>query len=243
MIEFSAALEAKGLPTRVTSQQDIDVLMTAFEDHLKSLDLWQYYVLDVKAERESVLAALKAGKAQSWDGVAHKSVVELAGIVKTAGSVIGLGTPEKRFGTHVEGPAAAGLVRAAFVDLQDDEALADAWIRVVDVINVPLYEEWNDDTKAALDNIKNRLKYARLDDHGPKLGPITKEYVDEEYAGISADHSIVCLSWKPTSLESRGKSRKILLLTRLRTMGGFGMLTLSRILLFLPRRHTFAAKS
>lgn len=177
MVEFSANLEAKGLPTRVTSQQDIDVLITAFADHLKSLNLWQYYVLDTKAERESVLTALNAGNLQQWDGVAHKSVVELAEIAKTAGKVIGLGTHEKRFGTRVEGQAAAGLVKAAFVDVHDNEALADAWIRVVDVLNVPQYQEWEDDTKAALDGIKNRLKYARLDEHGPKLGPITREYV------------------------------------------------------------------
>ncbi|KAI0704297.1 glycoside hydrolase family 13 protein [Cytidiella melzeri] len=175
MIEFSADLEAKGLPTRITSSQDVDIVITAFEDHVKSLNLWQYYVLSVQAERESVRAALEAHNLQPWDGVAHKSVVELADILRTSGVVQGIGTHEKRFGTRVEGHVAAGLVKAAFVDLQDIEALADAWVRVVDVLNVPLYQEWEDDTRAAMDGIKNRLRYARLDEHGPKLGPISKE--------------------------------------------------------------------
>ena len=39
-------------------------------------------------------------------------------------------------------------------------------------------EEWKNDTQAALDNIRNRLRYIRLEEHGPKLGPITKAYVD-----------------------------------------------------------------
>ena len=56
-----------------------------------------------------------------------------------------------------------------------DDALADAWIKIVDVINVPLYEAWQDDTRAAIDNIRNRTRYMRLDEHGPKLGPITKQ--------------------------------------------------------------------
>lgn len=175
MIDFSISLEAKGLPTTVKSQQDVDVLMKAFEEHVKGLDFWQYYVLDVKAERESVKAALAANKTTKWDGVAHKTVVELAEIVKTSGKVVGLGVPQKRFGTRVEGQDAAGLVKAAFVDLQDHEALADAWVKIVDVINVPLYEVWQDDTRAAMDGIRNRMRYMRLEEHGPKLGPITKE--------------------------------------------------------------------
>lgn len=175
MIEFSTTLEAKGLPTTVTSTADIDVLMTAFQDYVKALDFWQYYVLDIKAERESVKAALSQHKFSTWDGIANKSVAEIAEIAKSSGSVVGLGIPQKRFGTHVKGEVAAGLVKAAFVDLQDADALADAWVKVVDVINLPLYEEWKEDTRAAMENIKNRLRYTRLDDNGPKLGPITKQ--------------------------------------------------------------------
>lgn len=181
MVEFSASLEAKGLPTRITSEDDINTLMTAFQDYVKTLDFWQYYVLDVKAERESVKQALLANDLHPWDGIAHKTVVELADVLRTSGNVAGLGTPEKRFGTNVKGSVAAGLVKAAFVDLQDSDALADAWLRVVDVLNVPLYAEWEADTQAAMDGIKNRMKYARLDAHGPKLGPITAEYVLGEF--------------------------------------------------------------
>ena len=48
-----------------------------------------------------------------------------------------------------------------------------AWGRVVDVLNVPLYAEWEEDTKVALESVKNRLKYIRLEEGGPKLGEIT----------------------------------------------------------------------
>lgn len=175
MIDFSASLEAKGLPTSIQSSQDIDVLMNAFEDYVKGLNFWQYYTLDAKAERESVKAALSNNNITPWDGIAHKTVVELAELAKSSGNVIGLGVPQKRFGTHVKGEVAAGLVKAAFVELDDIDALADAWVRVVDVINVPSYEEWTDDTRAAMGNIRNRMRYTRLDEHGPKLGPITKQ--------------------------------------------------------------------
>lgn len=178
MIRFSKELASKGLPTSVTSQADVDRLVGGFQDYLQDLNMWQYYVLDVKKERESVLTALTGANAATWDGpdVVHKSVVELAEIVRASGNIHGHKKLEKKFGTYVDGPVAAGLVKAAFVDIgNDSNALADAWVRVVDVLNVPLYEEWKEDTRVALDNIKNRLRYTRLDEHGPKLGPITEQ--------------------------------------------------------------------
>ncbi|TCD67967.1 hypothetical protein EIP91_011768 [Steccherinum ochraceum] len=177
MVEFSASLSSKGLPTTITSSSDVDTLISAFEAELGKRDMWQYYVLDVIKEKQAVKDALTKGSVTAWAGsnIAGKTVVELAEIVRDFGIVKGLRSLEKRFGTHVEGPVAAGIVKAAFVDLSDVDALADAWIRVVDVLNVPLYQEWKDDTAAAIEQIKGRVKYTRLDDHGPKLGPITKE--------------------------------------------------------------------
>ncbi|KAJ7623337.1 glycoside hydrolase family 13 protein [Roridomyces roridus] len=73
----------------------------------------------------------------------------------------GLGKLASRFGVHVEPGVAAGLVKAAFVDVSEMDSLADAWATVA----------------AAVDNVKNRLKYTRLDAHGPKLGLISKSYI------------------------------------------------------------------
>ena len=163
----------------MTSAADVDALMHALTEYLKSLDFWQYYVLDVKTERENVKTALLANKLTPWDGpeIAGKTTVELFGILKDSGKIIGYRGLAGRFSTKVDAPVAAGFVKAAFSEISDADALADAWTSVVDVVNVSLYEEWSEDTKVALDNIKNRLKYTRLDDHGPKLGPISAKCV------------------------------------------------------------------
>ena len=149
--------------------------MHALTEYLKSLDFWQYYVLDVKAERDRVKQALSTGKVAPWDGVdvAGKTDVELSQILKDSGKIVGYREFAGRFSKKVDGSVAAEFVKAAFPEISDLDTLADRWIKVVDVVNVPLYEEWDEDTKVALDNIKNRLKYTRLDDHGPKAGPIT----------------------------------------------------------------------
>ncbi|KAI6024074.1 glycoside hydrolase family 13 protein [Pisolithus microcarpus] len=177
ILEFSSSLSGKGLPTRVSCQQDIDTLMAAFADHLKTKQLWQYYVLNAEEEKGALIDAFLSNTIIPWTGedLAGKTVVELANIVRSARLIEGEGTLASRFVTHVDGGVSAGFIKAAFPKLGNDvDALAQAWARVVDVLNVPLYAEWEEDTKIALDNIKNRSKYTRLDDNGPKLGEITK---------------------------------------------------------------------
>ncbi len=176
MLEFSAELESRGLPTDVSSEEDITRIVEGFESYLKGRNMWQYYVLDVKQERSTIKSALDKHDIVAWTGgdVANRTVVELALTIRESGLVEGHQKLEKRFGTRVPGPVAAGFVKAAFVNLADNDALVDAWVRVVDVLNVPLYEEWKEDTKVALDHVRNRIKYTRLEEHGPKLGPITR---------------------------------------------------------------------
>ncbi|KAF8957455.1 glucanotransferase domain of glycogen debranching enzyme-domain-containing protein [Flammula alnicola] len=176
---FSASLAAKGLPTTVSSENDVNVLIAAFDKVVRGLNLWQYYVLDTVREKDGVKAALVAGTVEPWTGsnVKGKNVADLADILRHEKKVGGLGRLASRYGVGVDSRVAAGFVQAAFTDLKDAEALANAWVKVVDVLNVPLYSEWEDDTNTAIGNVRNRLKYARLDAHGPRLGEITKEYV------------------------------------------------------------------
>lgn len=175
IMSFSATLKSNGLPTRVSSQSDIDVLLGALTTKVRDeLQLWQYYVLDRIREKSGVLATLSQDVPE-WSGpdVRGKSLSELAHILKSTGKILGLAEFKERYGVRVDPKDAASLLRAAFTEIQDSDALAEAWEKIVDVVNVPLYEEWEDDTKAALDSIKNRVDYTRLADHGPKLGEIT----------------------------------------------------------------------
>lgn len=176
LLNFSVSLACKGLPVRITSQGDLDILMNAFSEQAKLLNLWQYYVLDVTREKNSVKRALSVNVVP-WDGpdVSGKSVLELAEILRHTNKVKGMGQYASRFGVRVEGGVAAGLVKAAFLDVHEEDALVEAWARIVDVLNVPLYEEWEEDTRVALENVKKRVKYTRLDENGPKMGDITKE--------------------------------------------------------------------
>jgi glycogen debranching enzyme len=182
MIDFSSTLEANGLPTRITSVTDLDTVVAAFTSTFESLRLWEYYVLNVEAEKAAVKSAIASPPTviSEWTGeaVAGRPVVDLANIVRVGGKISGVSKYASRFGVHVDPLCAVSLVKAAFSELGSDaEALAEAWGRIVDVLNVELYAEANDDKKAALEGIRNRVKYTRLDDHGPKLGEISAKYV------------------------------------------------------------------
>ncbi|KAG2039901.1 glycoside hydrolase family 13 protein [Suillus americanus] len=176
ILEFSSSVTSKGLPTQVRSEADIDVLMTSLAESIKARNMWQYYVLDVEREKEVVKGAIKSGKIVPWSGpdVAGKSIVALAEIVKTSSIVAGLNELGSRYGARSDGEMAAGLLKAASVNIVNDvDTLVEIWGRVVEVINVPLYEEWEKDTNIALDHVKDRLKYTRLEENGPKLGEIS----------------------------------------------------------------------
>ncbi|KAG9312806.1 glycoside hydrolase family 13 protein [Chiua virens] len=178
IIELSASLQGNEIPARVTSQKDIDTLMAALEDHLKTKELWQFYVLDVQEETAAILSALSSNSIVPWNGedIKDKSARAIADIVRSSGVIRSLGALSSRYCVHVDGDVAAGIMKAAFEhDTNDDQMLAECWQQVVGVLNVPLYAEWTEDTRIALDSIRNRVKYLRLDSNGPKLGEISKD--------------------------------------------------------------------
>ena len=181
IIEFSGSLKDHGLPTKITSMDDVELLLDAFHDYVQQFNFWQYYVLDVKKEKEAVQAALSSGEIKPWEGpdITGKSAAELATILRAYRDgefILGLSKYAKRFGVTVDGAVAAGFVRAA---RGSDVELVKTWGEIVDALNLPLYREWEEDVDIALVHIKNRLKYSRLEDHGPKLGEITRKSVPQ----------------------------------------------------------------
>ncbi|KAF8511839.1 glycoside hydrolase family 13 protein [Hysterangium stoloniferum] len=174
ILEFSADLASNGLPTHVSSASDIDRLVDALKTKVEDLKLWQYYVIDRVRESANILPILIRGPSP-WSGADIKNMTmnELADVFKSTGKIVGLGKFAKRYGVQIDSETAASFVRAAFSEIQDPNALADAWGKLVDIINVDLYKEWEDDTRTAIENIKNRVEYTRLADHGPKMGEIS----------------------------------------------------------------------
>ena len=193
------------MPTEVVSVEDIELIVDAFYEYIQRFNFWQYYVLDITKEKEVIQGAFSSGKVEVWNGpnVQGKSVSELATILREyrGGEVLqGLSKYAKRYGVHVDGAVAAGFVLAA---RGGDADLVSTWGDIVDALNVPLYREWEEDVNIALEHIKNRLKYGRLEDHGPKLGEITSKSVFLSAFATSAEAVTGLRSWSPILLVFR----------------------------------------
>lgn len=177
LLELSANLASKGLPTNLTSPADVEKLVPHIKAAIDSAKLWQYYVFDVQASAKAVAASLDAGSEKKWQGapVVDKSIGELSHVAKdTPDFIQNYKSYSKRFGTTVDADAAAGFIKAAYPH-ESSVDLASKWGKVLDVLNVDLYEECNDDLKAAQEGVVGRLTFNRIDAHGPKMGEITKE--------------------------------------------------------------------
>ncbi|RIA84467.1 glycoside hydrolase family 13/133 protein [Glomus cerebriforme] len=90
-------------------------------------------------------------------------------------------TPTKKPGSKNEKTKPAALEKIKLTEKFDDksalmEAMINKFEALVNEINLPLYITYDDNVISILDNLWNRVKYMRLDPHGPKQGEINKRY-------------------------------------------------------------------
>jgi len=83
----------------------------------------------------------------------------------------------KRYGRKPDAKSGAALLTALYgtYGSTSAEEAHESIAKVLDELNLPNYREYDDDLSAIMDQVSNRIKYMRLDDHGPQAGPITKD--------------------------------------------------------------------
>ncbi|KAN0061359.1 bifunctional 4-alpha-glucanotransferase/amylo-alpha-1,6-glucosidase [Thecaphora frezii] len=178
LLKYSARLGELGLPTDPKTEDEANAIIEGIKQHVfPELNLWQFYVLDVKAEKAAFKEAWKAGEAytatlQSLDLPSNASLQEAARIVQEHALRNHMAL-SGRFITSLDAPAAASILRKISSGRSDSETL-DFFSKIVDEVNIQLYRTYDDDVKAAIDNLSGRLKYTRIDPNGPRLGPITE---------------------------------------------------------------------
>ena len=191
LLKFSNSLRVIGLPTTIDSVEDLLRIMDGIKTHvIGALRLWEYYVVDVERDAEAVIdkwikgstTVPKSGfdssgleRAKDW------SLKQQADFILERGFVgaDGLGP---RYHRHVHPEVGATLLNATCGQydtgnsgVPGGSAASKAIMRVLDEINLPFYREYDADTAEIMEQLFNRIKYVRLDEHGPKLGPITRE--------------------------------------------------------------------
>ena len=189
LLAYSRKLDTLGLPVDLKSEGDLKKVIDAIPTHvLEPLGLWQYYTVDVTYDARAATdawvggqATFPAGKVDSLGVVAVRDwpVTRKADFIRGE-ELAGMG---RRHGRRIDPSVGAALLTAIFgqyepgvAETADEAAARQEMVKVLNEVNVPLYQEHDADRAVILEQLFQRVKYLRLDEHGPKLGPITEEH-------------------------------------------------------------------
>ncbi|KAK0734496.1 glucanotransferase domain of glycogen debranching enzyme-domain-containing protein [Lasiosphaeria miniovina] len=188
LLELSYKLEKLGLPTDLKSVDDLVKIMDAIKKEVMAeIRLWEYYALDVDRDADAAIESWVVGKTAFPEGsigpggidalraAAPKDQADF--LVKNA--LKGMDRLGERFRRRVDPNIAAALLSAIFGryegesgDSTDQAAARVKILEILDIVNVPFYKEYDAEVAEILQQLFNRIKYVRLDEHGPKQGPI-----------------------------------------------------------------------
>lgn len=186
LLKFSDDLQSLGLPTEFKTEGDLVSVMTPLRKQvIDERRFWEYYAIDVKSNAKEILDAWTNGSADQdaiqadyLQGYKHLPPKEQAKIAREHGIANGKQV-RGRFERAVDAKFGAALLTILFGSFEENQSASpeaeSAVSKLLDAVNLPLYEEYDADIRDIMDQLFNRVKYLRIDDHGPKLGPVTKE--------------------------------------------------------------------
>ncbi|KAE8152417.1 glycogen debranching enzyme [Aspergillus avenaceus] len=185
LLQFGQDLPALGLRTEFKTVDDLIAVMNVIRDQvIGNLKLWEYYAIDVKSDTRRILNRWKSGpiidlKHGKWSHLGLEDYGKLAlkgqanfireRAIPTAKRILG------RFSRKVDEEFGAAILTALFGPPGSNSSEAEAKLSaLLDEVNLPFYEEYDADVSEIMDQVFNRIKYLRIDGHGPKLGAVTE---------------------------------------------------------------------
>ncbi|KAF1997991.1 glycoside hydrolase family 133 protein [Amniculicola lignicola CBS 123094] len=191
LLQFGKDLHMLDLPTTLTSVADLLKIMDACKTRvLGGVKLWEYYVLDVERDTNAVVQAWTAGEVSfpetgfSEAGLRGLDVVKQWTLKQKADWLVehalrGGDRMGEKYRRHVEPKYAAALLVALFgrydsrtSSTPDQGAARGAIAKMLEEVNLHFYREYDGDAAEIMEQLFNRIKYVRIDEHGPKLGEI-----------------------------------------------------------------------
>ncbi|ODQ64254.1 glycogen debranching enzyme [Nadsonia fulvescens var. elongata DSM 6958] len=178
LLKFSNKLKSAGLPTELRSTGDLDRIIDAIKVYVigGNLKLWEFYVLDVDSILEQLLKAWENCSANRGPPLADipSSLPELAALIRDQAGV-NFKQLSTRFAKSLDNGKATDILAQYLETHGSSSGIRELIVNLLDEINLPLYREYDSDLTIIIDQLYNRIKYTRLDEHGPRLGPITPE--------------------------------------------------------------------
>ena len=184
LIRYSANLTNLGMPTRLNNVNDLLRVMDGIKVHvIGAIKFWEFYICDVEKDTQKAVAAWMENQAdlseplpddlQSW------SLKQKAEWLRER-ACPGKDRMGERFRRHILPERGAALLQKLFGrcntkgNSTGDERIAYRTMQgFLNELNLEWYREYDADVAAIMEQVFNRTKYMRLDDHGPKIGDIT----------------------------------------------------------------------
>ncbi|RKP13656.1 glucanotransferase domain of glycogen debranching enzyme-domain-containing protein, partial [Piptocephalis cylindrospora] len=177
LISFNPSLHF-GLSTNPKTVEEVNAILTHLKDKaIPSLKLWQYYVVDVEEAVQDI-----AGYSQ--DGNAYTNVPDLVDIqgkndilpLKDQAQALKNYALSHKVGQRYGKKLAVEKVALFLGNLlgSGKESLwEETYRKLLDQLNLPWYQECDEDMGTAIQNITSRIRYERLDEGSPRKEPIS----------------------------------------------------------------------
>ncbi|KAF2669670.1 glycogen debranching enzyme [Microthyrium microscopicum] len=197
IMDFGDRLGELGCPTNIQSADDLKRLMEGIKKYCVDANkLWEFYVINVDRDTSDVLTAWKAGRTDfshdeaAWGerGLSDTTGIRSWPLKRKADFVIqqcmtGLDRLGERFRRRVIASRVAAFLSVIIgrydtrnLEHPDENLVEETCKQLLNEINLQFYKEYDMDAATIIDQLSNRIKYVRLDDHGPKWGPFSKEH-------------------------------------------------------------------
>ncbi|CAL5865952.1 uncharacterized protein PFLUO_LOCUS159 [Penicillium psychrofluorescens] len=188
LLKFGEDLESLGLPTEFKTEDDLVKVMNVLRKKvIDGLRLWEFYTINPKAVAKEILDAWSSVKvdlaSSQWKHLDPEQFK--AGTLKQQADVTrehGIPTSKQllgRFSRQVDPEFGAAILTVLFgpydASASDLPGAETSLLKLLDEVNLPFYKEFDADLEDMMDQLFNRIKYLRIDDHGPKLGAVTKD--------------------------------------------------------------------
>ena len=188
LLNFGNKLESYGLPAFIRTPEDLRLIMSAVEEHvIQKLNLWQYYVVNVERDGNAAIKIWATGNYSMTESkmkdhhekypenVKEWSLKQKADYLLEKG-LIGSSELGPRYHRRVDPYVAGALLSLILGPFNPSnpglEELTKMMISILDVLNKYFYQEYQSDAATIIRQVSDRVKYLRMDDHGPKLGAI-----------------------------------------------------------------------
>lgn len=180
-MEFSDIFESEyGLSPSIESEEDLRKILNCLRfDHLPKYRLWEFFVIHVESS-VAELMSIVTSNVHYYPTPFPQNLSPEDIIIKTA---LSQESSQGRNSWRVSLNVVLSLFHSeikAFRESKDEKILLELkrkYQKILNNINLERYKTLDQDMNTIFSNIESRVKYERLSDNGPKIGPISSEYV------------------------------------------------------------------